>query len=196
MSDMSQDITAVKVTLVDYLRHPLEKIKFVPVWEWRRVFLCLYLVAATSGVLAGIASINVLRVMFGLIMVPIISGLMVAVASLFFYYAFQVFLNQTVAFRHLYTVVLFANVPFFILQIASDYLPPINLFGFAFAAMLLSIGLVENFQLPKKMVIRLLATLYILFLLVWGWGRLDSMKIEKSFKKDSSVEAPAVKLGE
>jgi hypothetical protein len=196
MSDIKQDITSIKITLVDYLRHPLEKIKFVPAWEWRRIFLCLYIVAASSGVLAGIASINILRVMYGLIMVPIISGLMVAVASLFFYYAFQVFLNRTVPFKHLYTVVLFANVPFFILQIASDYLPPISLFGFAFAAMLLSMGLVENFQLPKKMVIRLLSALYILFLLVWGWGRLDSMKIEKSFKKDTSIEAPAVKLGE
>jgi hypothetical protein len=158
--------------------------------------LALYIATAASGAIAGLVSRNVLRIIFGLTMVPIISGIMVAIASLFFYYTFQIFIEKTISFRQLFTVGLFANLPFFILNIAADYLPPISLFGFAFTAILLSIGLVENFSLPKKMVIRLLAILYIIFILVWAWGRWDSMKVEKSFGKKEVIDAPEVRLGE
>ena len=95
----------------------------------------------------------------------------------------------------MFTAVFFANIPFFIFQIVSSHIPPINLVGLAFAAVLLIVAFVDNFQLPKKFITRLMAVLYILFLVAWVWGRVEN-RLDKTFKTDGLKDYPEVRLGE
>jgi hypothetical protein len=64
----------------------------------------------------------------------------------------------------------------------------------AFTGLLLLVGLVENFQLNRKLVIRLISSLYALFFVLWFWDRIASSKFEKSWSTDR-VQAPSVELG-
>lgn len=193
---LRQEIIESKNTLLQFLRHPLVQMKQMPDWTWKRLFIVLIIIASSTGVLAGFLEKKIiLSIIAGLILTPILTAIQITVASVFFYYLFQIFANKTVPFRQLFTVVLFAFIPQLILNIAVGYVPPIALVGMLFSALLLCVGFVENFQLPKKMVLRMVAILYVIFFLIWIWGRISSSKLEKTWHEENN-NAPEVHLGE
>ncbi len=182
-------------SLIKFLRHPLHEIKHVPDWTWPELIVAQLGVTALTGALTGLVGRNVLGVFTGLILTPILTMVTIAVSTLFFYYLFQVFAGKTLPFRRLATLVFFANLPFFVFQVLSGIVPPISLIGFAFTAVLLIVGLTENFLLPRQLVMRIIAGLYVAIFLVWIWGRWDSLQIERSWKSPS-IDAPEVQLGQ
>lgn len=189
------EIRLSKDFLISYLKNPLEQIKSLPNWKWNRVIIVQVAFTAITGAMGGLVAKSTNGLIPGLILTPILTMIMILVSTFFFFYTFQIFLNQSVSFRSLFTTIFFANIPFFILQIASGVVPPINLIGLAGTAMLLVVGFVSNFQLPRKMVMRLIAALYIIFLGVWMYGRFET-RADKTFKMDGMKDFPEVHLGE
>lgn len=186
----------VKIFLNRFLRHPINEIKNVPDWHWYRLIGVHSVLAALSGALRGFVDQKIsFSIVAGLFISPILTLISLAVASLFFYYTFQIFLQKTVSPRRLFTVVMLANIPQLLFQIVSGYVPPISLVGMAFTALLLLVGFAENFQLEKRIVIRLIGFIYALFLALWIWGRVSSSQLEKNWNQDR-YSAPEVKLGE
>lgn len=181
--------------LISYLKHPIREIRQVPNWSWPELAVAQLTATAATGAVTGLVNRSVIGVVTGLILTPILTLVTIAVSSLFFYYLFQILAGQTLPFRRLATVVFFANLPFFIFQILSGLVPPISLIGFAFTAVILIVGFVENFQLPRKLVVRLIAGIYLAIFLVWVWGRWDSLRIERTWQPET-VTAPEVHLGQ
>jgi hypothetical protein len=130
-----------------------------------------------------------------MILMPILTLITLSVSCLFFYYSFQIFADRTISYRSLFATVFFANIPFFIFQIISIHFSPVALVGLGFTSLLLIVAFVDRFLIPKKIVIRLIGALYILFLGIWIAGRIDGSRIDKSWKTER-VQAPEVKLGE
>jgi len=154
------------------------------------------LVAAITGALSGLVGRSFLGIISGAIFTPILTLITILVSSLFFYYTFQIFAGVTLPFRRIATVVFFATLPFFIFKILSDLVPPIVLIGLAFTSVILIVGFVENFRLPKKLVVRIILGVYVMIFLVWAWGRWDSLRLERNWRPDTTLEAPEVHLGE
>lgn len=150
-----------------YLKNPLEGVKLLPSWSWGTLIVCTGLIAALTGMISGLIAGQFFRVLSGLLITPIMGVILSFIASLLLYYYFQVFEKKTCSLKQLYTLVLFANIPFFIFQIAAELIPPISLVGFAFTGLLLVVGLTENFQLEKKRSIKLVSVLYGIFTVIW-----------------------------
>ena len=67
----------------------------------------------------------------------------------------------------IFTLVLFSHIPFAIFHLASNIFPPADLVGLGISGILMIIGLVENFDIPKKLSIQLMLSLYSIFIIYW-----------------------------
>jgi hypothetical protein len=159
------------------------------------VILAQVIVTMISGVLSGIVHRSIGSIFWNIIQTPILTLITTFISSLFFYYTFQIFNERIIDFKKLFTTVFFANIPFFIFQIISGFFPPVLLIGLAFTAFLLIVGFVENFQLPRKFVIRLVAGLYVVFVATYGLAWLSMSKSNEKWHSKSD-DAPEVRLGE
>lgn len=175
----SDIVRAVIFYIFNYLRNPVEKIKTLPDWSWSTLLVTLVGISMTSGILTGLVPPNFFRLMGGVIISPIVSVTTTGLGALFVYYYFQVYEKRTCSFRKLFTLLLFANIPFFIFQIGSELIPPISLVGFAFTALLLAVGLTENFQMEKRRSIRLVTILLAIVFILWLWNRIDISRLER-----------------
>lgn len=156
-----------------YLRNPIEGIKSLPEWSWGSLVICMVGLSMASGVISGFIPPSFFRIVGGLVLSPVVGVASGMVGSLLIYYYFQVFEKRTCSLRKIFTLILFANIPFFVFQTISEIIPPITLLGFAFAAMLLAVGLTENFKMEKRRAVRLAAILFCVIFVLWLWNRID-----------------------
>lgn len=195
MNKFHKEIQESKDLLLRFLKNPIQEIRHLPDWSWEHTLAFQVVVTAATGLLSGLVSLSPLSVIAQMITTPILTLILISVSCFFFYYAFQIFAEKTVPFRQLFQTVLFANIPFFIFQVASLFLPLLTMLGMAFTALLLIVAFVERFQIPKRMVMRLILGLYVIFFLIWLWGRFDGSRIDKTWRREH-IEAPEVKLGQ
>jgi hypothetical protein len=108
---------------------------------------------------------------------PFMAFFLTSLMAVFIYYYFQIFEKRTLDFKQIYILILFADIPFFLFQVASEILPPITLVGFAFTALLLAVGLTENFQLEKQKSLRLIGGLFLVVFLIWLWNLIEVRRL-------------------
>lgn len=180
--------------LVSYMRNPIQGIRNLPDWSWGELLVHMLLFTGATGALAGLVQSSFMSTLHGLLLVPIITGILISVSGLFFYFFFQVFAGRTLSLRKILTVIFFANLPFFVFQTISYWFPPVSLIGLAFTGLILITGFVDVFDLPRKLVAKTLILLYLLFMLIWLMSRLDTIDFERSM--NDSLKAPRVELGD
>jgi len=173
----------------------MSEIVKIPDWSWQRLLLFQIVFTMATGALGGLISLHIFSIITQMILVPILTLITLSVSCLFFYYSFQIFADRTLGYRQLFGTVFFANIPFFIFQIVSIYLPPVSLVGLAFTAMLLVVAFVDRFMIPKKIVVRLIGALYVVFIAIWIGQKIEGSKMDKSWRAERT-QAPEVKLGE
>lgn len=178
-SEFSQAIRKVFNYIADYLRHPIQKISHLPDWSWTTLLVTLIAISMASGILTGLVPPNFFRVIAGVIVSPFVGVVTTFIGALFFYYYFQVFEKRTCSLRQIFTLILFANIPFFIFQIGAELIPPITLVGFAFTALLLIVGLTDNFQMEKRRAIRLVAILFAVVFVIWLVNRIELARMDR-----------------
>lgn len=194
LSELSPPIQEFIRVFIRYIKNPVREIQHLPDWSWRDLILFQVAFTAATGVGSGLLRAQVHSILYGALIVPIMTGLTIAVGSLFFYFYFQVFLGRTLSFRRISTIVFFANIPFFIFQMVSHWFPPISLVGLAFAGLILIVGFTENFKLERQKVSRMIFAVYVLFLLLWVWSHFDAQKFESALEQ--RMNAPEVILGQ
>lgn len=177
-------------TLKDFFRHPMQEIARLPEWPLRRVLALQALCAGVSGMAAGLFPPGLWKLLQGLILFPILVTVMSAVLACFFYYSFQIFERRTVSMVRLITLIFFANLPYLLFHIPSSLFPPADIFGLGMAAILLVIGLTENFGLPKKRSLRLVGVVFGLLFLLWLAEKVTGIQRERM---DASVPSPVAR---
>ncbi|MFZ4404500.1 MAG: Yip1 family protein [Pseudobdellovibrionaceae bacterium] len=164
--------------VVNFLKHPIKNIAHLPMdWSWTRILGLLMAVSMLSGVLSGLIPPNFYRILGGLLVAPFMAFFLTSLMAVFIYYYFQIFEKRTLDFKQIYILILFADIPFFLFQVASEILPPITLVGFAFTALLLAVGLTENFQLEKQKSLRLIGGLFLVVFLIWLWNLIEVRRL-------------------
>jgi hypothetical protein len=166
-TEQSIDVKELMEYLIDFVKNPVEKIKSLPDWNWGSLFLLHLVLAVISGVLAGALKLNLLRVAFGLFLMPVVATTTALLMTMFLYYYFQFFEKRTENFRRLFTLVVLSSIPFYFFQIVSEYFSFISVIGFAMTSLLGMVGLVENFRVDKKRSGIVAGTLFVLVLLTW-----------------------------
>lgn len=179
------EIVATKHFFLNYLKNPVEAVRRLPDWKWPTIVITNVLTASGSGALAGLVGANALQIAIGAFLFPITSTLSMIVAGSFIYYSSLLFFGKTPAARPLFTLLVIAHFPFMIFHTVSRLLPPIDLLGLAFTFLLLIVGLVDNFKLPRKGTIRLISAVYLVFFLVWIGTQISSFRKFESFNPQS-----------
>lgn len=174
-STIKQQLRDLLPYLIRFIRHPVEGIKNTPRMSWPAIFSIQLGGAMLSGALLGILNMNFWDFLIGLFIFPITSLVTSIVFSLFLTYFFSLFRSTYLEFRRLYAIVVLANLPYFIFHTVSGFLPPIDLIGFALTAILLIVGIVEQFSLDRKTVVRLVSVLYLVFAILWMAAQIRSV---------------------
>ncbi|MCB0386861.1 MAG: hypothetical protein KDD43_15815 [Bdellovibrionales bacterium] len=175
--------------LLEYFKNPIIGIRQVPEWDWPTVIIVQGALSSICGLLSGVVAQSISGALLGFLFFPISSIATHFIVSGFFYYTFLFFYQSQVAFRRLYIVTVLANLPFIVLTILSPLLRPITLVGLAVTGLLLLVGFVENFQLPKRSIARFLVILYGLYVLMWVVSTLNLNKKETAFRKMATPES-------
>lgn len=178
---LKQRIRDSVTALKNFARHPLDEVARLPDWSFKHVAVVQLIIAAVSGVLAGFMDPGFWKILQGLILFPVFALILNLLLSSFFYYYFQIFERRTVSFQKLFALVFFASLPFFLFHVASYVFVIADLFGLAMTAVLLVIGLTENFQLHKKRSLRLIAVIFSLLFLLWVMERISSARRDQAF---------------
>jgi len=165
-----------------YFKNPLFAIKNIPDWDWLTVLLIQLCLSLLIGVVSDLFSQDNLIIFKGIFIFPLSSFLTTFLGAGFFYFLFLIFFNLETSFLKLYTIVFLSHVPFLILRIVKVWIAPIELIGFAATTALLTVGFVENFQLPKKKMIRIFGALYTVYFLMWIFQQIYQSKNALDFK--------------
>ncbi len=187
--------------LIKFLKNPIDEIKSPPDWGWKKLLVTHVLITFVVGFFLTLLEMgftsrefSMTGLVLGTTSRVILTFFTAMITSLFFFYSLQVFMDQKVLFRKIFTVVFFSLLPFFIFQIVRPFSSVVDLIGFGFTAFLLIVGLVENFSLEKKVAIKLIGALYALFFVVWLIGHLDEDRSSRNIDK-IKWQAPEVQLG-
>jgi len=164
--------------LIQFAKNPVQEIRRLPEWSPKHLLLIHLLLSLGSGFLSGLISFKIYHIFFGLLFFPVISTVLTLILTSFFYYYFQLFEKRTVSFLRLATLVVFANLPFYLFHAGSNYVPPLTLLGLAFSGFLLIIGLTENFSLEKKKSSKIVMALFFVIFLVWIWNQIEILKMD------------------
>lgn len=167
--------------LKSFARHPLDEIARLPDWSFKHVAIVQLIIAAISGALAGLLNPGFWKILQGFLLFPFFALILNLLLSSFFYYYFQIFERRTVSFQKLFNLAFFASLPFFLFHIASYVFIIADLFGLAMTAVLLIIGLTENFQLHKRKSLRLIAIIFSMLFLLWLMERISSARRDQAF---------------
>ncbi len=150
-----------------FLKNPVEGIKRVPSWDWPTVILLEILFSATTGFLTGIVARHFLSVLAGLILAPIVGLILSAIISGLLYYACLFILRTEVEFRRVFVIVVLAKIPSQILSILTPLIKFITFGSIIVTALLLIVGISENFILERKRVSQIVGVAAGFALLYW-----------------------------
>jgi hypothetical protein len=164
---MRDQFSVIAATFKIFLQNPIAKIGQLPNWSLKKNIVLQFVFASMTGLAAGLIAPGFWRIMQGLILFPIIVTVMSSLLSCFFYYYFQIFENKTVPYSRLFELVFFADLFYFLFHIAAGLFPPADLIGLSMTALLLIVGLTENFSLERKRAIRLVGVLFSMLFLLW-----------------------------
>lgn len=173
-STYKQELRILLPYLFHFVRRPVEGIKQSPRLSWPSLLSVQIGGAMLSGCLVGLINRNFWDFLIGLLIFPLTGLVSSLVFTLFLAYFFSLFRSTYLDFRQLYGIVVLANLPYFIFHTVSGFLPPIDLIAFALTAILLIVGMVEQFGLERRTVVRLVGILYFVFVVLWITAQLRS----------------------
>lgn len=167
--------------LVRFFKNPVQVMKKIPEWDWKTLIVLQLVISLISSVIASLINLNIWQILKGLLIIPPVSLVTAGVSSTFLYYAFLFLTQQNLPPKDIFTLVILSNIPFFIFHTFSPFFPPITLLGFLFTALLLIIGLVERFSLPRPLVMKVVGSIWLVYLTIWILGQLESYQIGHRF---------------
>lgn len=153
--------------LPHFFKNPVEGMRTLPHWDWPTTLIIQGVFAAACSMLSNLLARDVIGVLASIVIAPLAAFLTCGIGSGFFYYVFIYFFKKEIPYRQIYLHLVFASFAVWLVNIVAPIIPPVSLIGAAAACMLLYVGFIENFQLPRERVRGLLVALMIGYALVW-----------------------------
>lgn len=165
--DLRETVKKVSNYFLMFLKNPVQAIRFLPDWNWPTTLVLTGIFSALSGLLAGIFLSSFSQSFVGLFFFPLTTTVSVGIIAGFYYYSTFFILKRKLMYRKLYILVFLASLPSLALNVVATKLPPINLLGLFISSTLLTVGLADNFMINRKSVIKLVFTVYFVYVLLW-----------------------------
>ncbi len=162
-----EELQNLFIYLSALIRHPVQEIQKLPEIEWKTLLIFQFILTFTSVVLSNILAPYAISLVQ--VFISLSAGLIaISLICLFFYYFFLILYEKQLPFIKIFSLVLFAHIPFALFHLASAFFPPADLIGLGISAILMIVGLVENFRIPKKLATQLMVGLYSIFFIYWS----------------------------
>ena len=173
--------------IIALVRDPVQQIKILPKVQWKSLILFQFCLCIFSVVFSNLLAPYAISIPH-MIVALIASVVALSLVSLFFYYFFLILYNKTLVFKEIFTLVLFSHIPFAIFHLAAYIFPPADLIGLAISGLLMIVGLVENFSIPRKLSIQLMVSLYSIFFIYWvvqmiAFNKVSEMSLPQDLDK-------------
>lgn len=164
--ETKEELQSLFSYLASLLRNPVQNIKTLPHIQWKTLIIFQFCLCAFSVVFSNLLAPYAIS--FTSILISLVSSVLaLSLSSLFFYYFFIILYNRELSFIKIFTLVLFAHIPFAIFHLAGNIFPPADIIGIGVSGLLMIIGLSENFDIPKKLSCQLMLALYSIFIIYW-----------------------------
>ncbi len=183
------DWREVRLFLLQFAKDPVKSVRELPDWNWKTLAVFHGSIAGISGLLSGIVAGSFSKMILGAIFIPFTSLIINLVSAGFFYYFFMFFLAREINFKQLLTLFILANLPMMALYTITPILPPATLLGLAATGVLLIVGLVDFFLLPKKPVMQLIIAIYSVYCLMWVFSLIHEKINETPRHQQASPES-------
>lgn len=160
VSEVKQDWIKIIKFLPKFLLRPVEHMRQLPAFHPLSLLIFQVSMSIASGLLMGLVAQKPFQaILAAFLMVPY--GLLTPViVGMIIYYFFYLFHATQIAPLELFKVLVFANTPFLIFHTLALIFPPIDLVGLALSCLLLIVGMGDDLQLPRKVSVKLVLTLY------------------------------------
>lgn len=184
-----RDTRILRSYLIELAKNPIQAIKSTPRLEWISMVSFHGLIAAICGTLAGLIGLEIIKIISGLFLFPIAVVFFGFVTTSILYYSLIFFARSIVDFRALYTLVVFSSLPYLAFHTLTSRISPIDLIGFAFSSILLIVGLVDQFQLPRTRIIKMIGIVYLIFVLSWIIETIQSSRTKHNYQQLATPES-------
>lgn len=179
----------VLIYLKKFFQNPIQSVRFIPDWNWRTILLFQASIAGISGGCSGIVAGSISKTILGFIFIPITASLTLTFVSGFFYYFFMFVLGRQIIYKQIFTLLAIANIPFMILYILSPLVSPLIIVGLAATGILLIVGFIDYFALPKKSIIKVIASMFALYTILWIIATIDQAKTKRIHTINTTQES-------
>ena len=146
-------------------------------------------IAALAGVASGILSKSIISIILGFTFFPLGAIIVNFIVAGFFYYTFFFFFNRELPFLKLYTGLFMCSLPSLFCQVVSQIISPIAIIGILASFFLMIVCFVENFQIPRKPLSKLLAILFFLYCVIWILQTIQFTEKEEQLHKIITPES-------
>lgn len=154
--------------LFEFLKNPIETLKIPSRLSWTAALTLQTIGAITSGILVAAFEQRLTDLWIAVFLFPLITLMIGAIFTLALYFYFAFFARTYLDMRRLYSLVVTALLPYFLIHAFSGFLAPLDLIGFALSSLCLVVGLVEQFRLGLKPVLILITAAAAVFFLLWS----------------------------
>jgi hypothetical protein len=161
----------------------------LPQWEWPTILILQAAFAIACSVITNLIEHDLLGLIIGILAAPLTAYLLSLTATGFFFYLFMFAFKRDLKFRQIYIHVLFASIPVQIVATVAHLLPPLLLIASAAALMLLFVGFVENFNLPRRPLRNVLLGLFAIHVLYWGFLQVRYSSKHKILHQNATPES-------
>jgi hypothetical protein len=201
---LSTHFHEVMTFLKVFVRHPINATRKLPEWRLETTIFLVVLSSAFSALLTGIMARSLVPLISGLLLVPLMSLIFLGVGTVVYHYVFIFLYDRSVDKRKIFQVLAVSSLPFLVFRCVGFWISPILLIGMAFSCVLMVVGFVDNFYLPKRSVMKLVGLIFCVLLFQWVYTTIkstsritdyrdrisdDSMRVlDNEFKKDQDQD--------
>jgi hypothetical protein len=165
-----ENLHKIKSYLILFFKNPFQQIQNMPNWQWADnliVISIFHLVAlALQFLLAAPTLATIPDILLSAIPTLFVVTCFYLIISGFLYYAFYFFLKK-IPLLKIFTLLVLAHLPGVFIAIFSQYLAFIQVIAFSVTALLFTVGICENVNVPKNIVIKIVALFYGVYLINW-----------------------------
>ena len=184
-----EELNRIFIFFKRYLKNPIDAIRFLPEWSWVTTILISIFLASLTTMLKAITQSSFPPSIFEVIFFPISNLIGQAIFSGFLYYTFYFFFHRPLNYKKLLILITLISFPLLILNIAAHWIAPLTLLGGLISALLLAVGITENFLLDGKKTVKLISVIYVVFTILWISSVLSTSNQAQRLKDSIQPEA-------
>ncbi len=173
-----------------FAKSPIQTIKETPKdWDWVTTLAVQFSIAGPIGFLSGLFEGSTLGMIFNIFIHPIFIILLSLLISLFSKIVIRFLYQLEFQLLDIYRVVALATLPWAVIKILAPLNIPIGIVGMLIACVLISVGYVENFRLPRKGILKLMSIVFGLFFISWMINIISTTHKNEAIKNEVTKES-------